>query len=98
IESCLGECDLILVMSVMPGFGGQKFEPVALEKLAQLRQRLGTDVVLEVDGGVNPTTIGKCAEAGADLFVAGSAVFKTPDYAQSIGTLERLAESSRRTQ
>jgi ribulose-phosphate 3-epimerase len=98
IEGCLDACDLVLVMSVSPGFGGQKFEPVALEKLEHLRQRVGPDVLLAVDGGVNEATIGKCSAAGADLFVAGSAVFKTPDYAQSIPALQRVAGSFRRTQ
>jgi ribulose-phosphate 3-epimerase len=87
----LDDCDLVLVMSVMPGFGGQSFEPVALEKLRQLRSIVGTRHLLEVDGGVNERTIGDCGAAGADLMVVGSAVFHADDYAASIGRLERLA-------
>lgn len=75
IEPCLGHCDLILVMSVMPGFGGQQFDPVALEKLSWLRDHPNCDAVLEVDGGVNDETIAQCAKAGAELLVAGTAVF-----------------------
>ena len=93
IDDCLDDCDVVLVMSVMPGFGGQAFEPVALQKLEQLRDRVQADVLLEVDGGVNRTTIGKCAAAGADLFVAGSAIFKEPDYAASVAELARIAGS-----
>src|SRR5690606_29613752 len=74
IEQVASDCDLILVMSVMPGFGGQAFDPVALEKLATLRDRSDVDALLEVDGGVNAETIAACAEAGADLLVVGSAI------------------------
>jgi ribulose-phosphate 3-epimerase len=91
IEPALEACDLVLVMSVEPGFGGQAFEPVALEKLKKLRERLPSEVLLEVDGGVNDTTIAACAEAGAALFVTGSAIFKQADYAESIQRLSRLA-------
>lgn len=93
IEPALEACDLVLVMSVEPGFGGQAFEPVALEKLKKLRERLPSDVLLEVDGGVNETTISQCAEAGAQLFVTGSAIFKHADYAASIERLVRLTRS-----
>ena len=75
IEDCIDSCDMLLVMSVMPGFGGQSFEPVALEKLKQLRQRPDFNALLEIDGGVNDSTIASCAEAGADLFVVGSGSF-----------------------
>jgi ribulose-phosphate 3-epimerase len=90
IEPALEACDLVLVMSVEPGFGGQAFEPVALEKLKKLRERLPLNVLLEVDGGVNETTIQRCAEAGAQLFVTGSAIFKQADYAASIERLTGL--------
>ncbi len=97
VQPCLATADLILVMSVDPGFGGQEFEPVALEKLQQLSSTPGgARAVLEVDGGVNPTTIGGCAEAGARLFVVGSAIFKTPDYAQSIASLTRSVQDPAR--
>ncbi len=94
IEPSLDLCDTVLVMSVEPGFGGQAFEPVALEKLRTLRRKLGPEVRLEVDGGVNTKTIGDCAAAGADWFVVGSAIFKTPDYAHSVAELTRLAQSA----
>jgi ribulose-phosphate 3-epimerase len=94
----LATAELLLVMSVHPGFGGQGFETVALDKLRQLSSAPGgADVVLEVDGGVNTTTIGGCAEAGAQLFVVGSAIFRSPDYAQSIASLTRSAQTSART-
>ena len=85
LSDCLDLCDLVLVMSVMPGFGGQAFEPVALEKLRRLRATVGAHVLLSVDGGVNLETVGPCAEAGADLFVTGSALFSQDYYGRSIG-------------
>ncbi len=91
LDDCLDVCDLVLVMSVNAGFGGQQFNPVALEKLESLRQRLGDGVVLEVDGGVNAETVARCAEAGADWFVAGSAIFKAEDYRAAVGQLRELA-------
>jgi ribulose-phosphate 3-epimerase len=93
IEDCLSVCDLVLVMSVMPGFGGQKFEPVALEKLRTLRARLGSRVFLEIDGGVNAANIADCAAAGAQLFVVGSAIFGQSNYVASMQSLSRLALS-----
>ena len=95
IVPLVGECDLILVMSVMPGFGGQAFDEVALEKLAELRRRGGERVLLEVDGGVNARTISRCAEAGAELFVVGSAIFGQSDYGQSVTQLTDLAQRNR---
>ncbi len=94
LDDCLDVCDLVLVMSVPAGFGGQKFHEVALEKLAYLRQRVDDHTLLEVDGGVNATTIERCARAGAQLFVAGSAVFGSDDYGQAIQQLDRLASVS----
>lgn len=91
LEPCLDACDLVLVMSVPAGFGGQPFDEIAVEKLADLRQRVGDDVLLEVDGGVNAHTIQRCARAGAQLFVAGTAVFASDDYGQAIEQLGRLA-------
>ena len=87
----LDDCDMVLVMSVMPGFGRQAFQEVALDKLRRLRDFAGDRLLLEVDGGVNASTIGSCAEAGAELFVAGSAVFGQKDYGQSVTTLSELA-------
>lgn len=97
IESFVDDCDLVLTMSVHPGFGGQGFEETALTKLAQLRDRFGGEVLLEVDGGVNPETIGRCAAAGAQFHVVGSAIFEHPNYAQSIANLLRAAQSPSRT-
>ncbi|HEX4131161.1 MAG TPA: ribulose-phosphate 3-epimerase [Pirellulales bacterium] len=91
IEPSLELCDLVLVMSVMPGFGGQKFDPVALEKLAALRSKVGADVLLEIDGGVKASNIGACTGAGAQLLVVGSAIFEADDYAASARRLTELA-------
>jgi len=93
IERCLPHCDLVLVMSVMPGFGGQELQPIAFDKLRALRDRTDVDSLLEVDGGVNAETIGDCAEAGAELFVAGVAVFHTVDYAATIDQLQMKARA-----
>jgi len=94
VEPYVSDCDLILVMSVMPGFGGQKFDPVALEKLRRLRTQAGPEFLLSVDGGVNGDTIDRCAQAGANVFVAGTAVFHQPDYRQSMSELVRRAKVS----
>lgn len=91
IERSLPHCDMVLVMSVMPGFGGQKFEEEALAKLRILSERADCDALLEVDGGVGQETIGPCADAGAELFVAGTAIFKQADYR---GTVRRLREDA----
>ena len=98
IADCLDVCDVVLTMSVHPGFGGQKFEPVALDKLRALRAQAGPHVLLEVDGGVNSATIGACAAAGADMFVAGSAIFSHDDYAVRVDELAAAARSQGRTQ
>lgn len=90
-----GLCDLILVMSVPAGFGGQEFDESALVKLRRLRESLAPEAVLEVDGGINGRTIGRCAEAGADWFVVGSAIFKEESYEDAVGDLNRLARSSK---
>lgn len=82
-------CDLVLIMSVQAGFGGQAFDPVALDRLAQLSQQKGDDLKLEVDGGINLDTIHSCAAAGADLLVVGSAIFRQADYSAAI---ERLTQ------
>lgn len=83
LDYVLDKVDQILLMSVNPGFGGQKFIPTTLEKLKQARKiidKSGLDIRLEVDGGVTPDNIRAIAEAGADMFVAGSAIFGKPDY------------------
>ena len=93
----LDACDGVLVMSVEPGYGGQRFNPVALEKLAALaeirRQRAGA-FRLCVDGGISTDTIGPVAAAGAELIVAGSAVIRSPNYGHAITELEQLAREA----
>ncbi len=91
IRPALDLCDLVLVMGVMPGFGGQAFDRVALEKLRELKSLVSEQVLLEVDGGVNAETIAECSQAGAQLLVAGSAILCQPDYQESVATLTQLA-------
>lgn len=93
VEKVLDACDLLLVMSVQAGFGGQSFNPVALDRLRRARQLAGDRLLLEVDGGVNAETISRCAAAGAQLFVVGSAIFKQPDYGAAIRRLTELAQA-----
>jgi ribulose-phosphate 3-epimerase len=95
LDYTLPKLDLVLIMSVNPGFGGQKFIASALTKLAEARRRidaLGRAVRLEIDGGVKVDNIADIARAGADTFVAGSAIFGSPDYAATIRAMrERIA-------
>ena len=95
IEPHIGACDLVLVMAVEPGFGGQAFSPVALEKLRALRGAGGQATVLEVDGGVDEETAGPCVAAGAELLVAGSAIFRSGDYARAVAATFRVGKSVR---
>ena len=93
IEYVLDKLDLILVMSVNPGFGGQSFIPAQLEKIRRNRQMIGDRPIdLEVDGGVNVDTLKDVVDAGANVLVAGSAVFKGDDYGATIGALRDAAE------
>ncbi|MFL6715150.1 MAG: ribulose-phosphate 3-epimerase, partial [Burkholderiaceae bacterium] len=83
LDHVMDKLDIILIMSVNPGFGGQSFIPEALKKIADVRQRIdasGRDIMLEVDGGIKVDNIAAAANAGADTFVAGSAIFGKPDY------------------
>ncbi len=91
VELALPTCDLLLVMSVPAGFGGQAFHPIALERLKRARQLAGGRLLLEVDGGVNDDTIADCAAAGAQLFVVGSAIFNQPAYGEAMTRLTELA-------
>jgi ribulose-phosphate 3-epimerase len=93
VEPYLDDCDLLLVMSVQAGFGGQEFEPAALERLERLRRRGRPELLLSVDGGVNCETIGPCARAGADLFVAGSALFAYHDYGRAMAEFTARART-----
>ncbi len=95
VEAVLGDVDQVLVMTVNPGFGGQSFIDSALAKIATLRSWIderGLDVALEVDGGISEQTIGQAAGAGADVFVAGTAIFGASDYAAAIAALRRAAK------
>lgn len=90
LEYLMDKLDVILLMSVNPGFGGQKFIPFTLRKLAQVRKLIdesGHKIRLEVDGGVGVNNIREIAEAGADMFVAGSAIFNSDDYASTIAAM-----------
>ena len=91
LDGCLDLCDLVLVMSVDAGFGGQAFNPVALEKLARLRRQAPDGPLWEVDGGVNESTIGPCAAAGARLLVVGSAIFRHDAYGPALSELRQRA-------
>jgi ribulose-phosphate 3-epimerase len=96
IEYVLDRLDLILVMTVNPGFGGQAFIHAMGEKIRRLRTMIGARPIrLEVDGGVTPDTAGACAAAGADVLVAGSAVFKDGAYAANIAAIRAAAEATR---
>lgn len=100
LDHVLHKLDLVLIMSVNPGFGGQSFIPEALSKLRAVRRRIdesGRDILLEVDGGVKIDNIAEIARAGADTFVAGSAIFGAGDYRQIIATMRAELESARRT-
>lgn len=92
ITNCLDVCDLVLAMSVMPGFGGQSFDRVAVAKLAELRRLVRPEVRLEIDGGINAATIADSAAAGAQWFVVGSAIFRSEDYRASVRQLTELAK------
>ena len=94
IADALPECDLVLVMSVEPGFGGQSFIASSLDKLQQLRQLVEPGTFLSIDGGIGPATIADAAGAGADILVAGSAVFDQSDYRESIEELTKLAATA----
>ncbi|MDP6190122.1 MAG: ribulose-phosphate 3-epimerase [Gammaproteobacteria bacterium] len=90
LDHIMDKLDMILLMSVNPGFGGQKFIPGTLDKLRQVRERIdasGMAIRLQVDGGVGINNIAEIAQAGADTFVAGSAIFNTPDYGATIAKL-----------
>ena len=92
LDYTLEELDLVLIMSVNPGFGGQRFIPYALDKLAAARRRIdsiGKPIRLEIDGGVKVDNIAEIARAGADTFVAGSAIFGSRDYALTIREMRR---------
>jgi ribulose-phosphate 3-epimerase len=91
IKDVIPLCDMVLVMSVFPGFGGQKFIPSALEKLREIRKIIdesGKEILLEIDGGITAENVAEVKAAGADVIVAGSAVFKAADRAAMIAKLK----------
>jgi ribulose-phosphate 3-epimerase len=91
LQWVLEDLDFVLIMSVNPGFGGQRFIPSSLEKVAQLREmidRRGSTTLIQIDGGVNRETIGRISQSGVDVFVAGSAIFGSDDYRQTIADLK----------
>ena len=101
VEYLLDLCDMVLVMSVNPGFGGQKFIPSSIEKVRQVREMIGDrEIHIQVDGGVDPNTVGPLVAAGADCFVAGSAVFKGGSvanpgvYGENIRAIRAAAEGA----
>ncbi len=97
VDHILNQVDQVLIMTVNPGFGGQKFIEAVIPKIRSLRRIIderGLAVELEVDGGINAETIGAVARAGADVFVTGSAVFSTPDYGETLRLLrEKIKEA-----
>lgn len=86
----LDGCDYLLFMTVPAGFGGQPISPQALQKVRSAREQWGPDLLLEIDGGVNPDTISACVDSGVDLLVVGSAIFRQPDYGQAVTRLNAL--------
>jgi ribulose-phosphate 3-epimerase len=98
IEYILDDLDMILIMSVNPGFGGQEFIPEVIPKIERLKEMIekkGLNTEIEVDGGINPETINLVSSAGADIFVAGSAIFHSEDYAETIRVMrERIADKT----
>jgi ribulose-phosphate 3-epimerase len=97
LDYVMDKVDLILIMSINPGFGGQAFIPASLGKIAEARARIdasGRDIWLEVDGGVKVDNIAQIARAGADTFVAGTAIFGTPDRAKAIHAMRRELEGA----
>ena len=98
LQHVIDKVDMVLIMSVNPGFGGQKFIPGALDKLREARAIIdasGRDIRLEIDGGVKVDNIGEIAAAGADTFVAGSAIFGSDDYAATIAAMKSEIEKNR---
>ncbi len=99
LEHVLGDCEMVLVMTVNPGFGGQKYIEACTEKVRRLRemaQARGQALDIEVDGGIRPDTAGPVAAAGANVLVAGTAVFGAKDYAQAIRAIREAARAAQR--
>jgi ribulose-phosphate 3-epimerase len=95
LEYVIDKLDIILIMSVNPGFGGQQFIPASLEKLKKARiliDKSGKNIRLAIDGGINANNIHEVAQAGADMFIVGSAIFTQPDYAKTVNTMRKELE------
>jgi len=88
VRPFIDQVDMVLIMTVEPGFGGQSFMADQLDKIRAVRDMVGGDVRIEVDGGINPETVVRCARAGADTFVAGANVFRAPDIAAAFTALQ----------
>jgi ribulose-phosphate 3-epimerase len=100
LEEILGDVDLLLVMSVNPGFGGQQFIPSTLDKISRARRlldRLGSHALLEVDGGVKVENAGEIIQAGADILVSGSGIFSTSDYASTIKAMRQAGQTAKKS-
>jgi ribulose-phosphate 3-epimerase len=96
VESCFSDADMVLIMSVFPGFGGQTFIPEVLPKIAELRaliHRRKLSLLVEVDGGIKADNIDLVVRAGVEVIVSGSGIFKTPDYAATIREMRRAASA-----
>lgn len=96
IDAIIERVDMVLVMSVWPGFGGQKFIADVLNKVTEIKKRLGPHQRLQIDGGIDPTTIASAASAGADTFVAGTAIFRQDDPPSAMKNLHDLAVAASR--
>jgi ribulose-phosphate 3-epimerase len=99
VEEILGDVDLLLIMSVNPGFGGQQFIPSTLDKISRARGllgRVGSHALLEVDGGVKVENVGEIVQAGADIVVSGSGIFDTADYASTIKAMRQAGQAARK--
>ena len=97
LEYCLDQIDMVLLMSVNPGFGGQKFIESTYEKISEVKEMIDAvnpNIRLEVDGGINTSNIGKIAECGADTFVAGSAIFNSENYKETISQMREIISES----
>ncbi len=95
LTPCLGEFDLVLVMSVHPGFGGQAFIPSSTDKVKEIRQLIGSEPLISIDGGIGPKTIAQVSAAGAEIFVAGSSIFDQECYQTAIKEMADLAAAAR---
>ena len=92
VEKCFSDIDMVLMMTVFPGFGGQAFIPDVLPKIAGVRKRLDQSIPVEVDGGIKTDNIERVVKAGGEVIVSGSGIFKTPDYAETIRQMRKAVE------